>query len=101
MAKKIVRLTENQLQNIITESVERILNEVKVKCADGEIRDLHGNNAKDWTQMAKLRKQRANQYPKYSPEWEKNMDARDRNTDIASDLDVADVTNIHQKLKKY
>ena len=65
------------------------------------MRNLHGNNARDWTQMSKLRKQRANQYSKYSPEWERNMDARSRNVDNATDLELNDINNLQQSLKNY
>ena len=99
--KNLVRLSESQLYNIIAESVKKFLKEVRVQCTDGQIRNLHGNNARDWTQMSKLRKQRANQYSKYSPEWERNMDARERNSDIASDMELDDINNLNHSLKNY
>jgi hypothetical protein len=58
MAKKLVRLTEGDLHRIVKECVNRILNEVKLKTKHGEI-SLHGNNAYDWAELEKLRRDRA------------------------------------------
>lgn len=100
--KQTIKLTESKLRNMIKEAVQNALNEVSFTDANGVKHDnLHGTDSKAWLQMAKLRKQQASQYPKYSPEWEKNRDAKSRNVDNAADIGQSDLNNLQQSLKNY
>lgn len=54
MVKKLIRLTESDLHNLVKEAVNKILNEVQY---GGE--SLHGNKAEDWEALAHVRSQRA------------------------------------------
>ena len=64
--KRVVRLTESDLHNIIAESVNRILSEIKIQNPEtGEYEDRHGyygeggenqsKAANDWYAMADIR----------------------------------------------
>ena len=58
MNKKPIRLTESDLHRIVRESVNKILNEVKWKDSFGSEHSTHGDNEKDWLEVAKERKRR-------------------------------------------
>lgn len=72
---RTIRLTENDLHNIIKESVRRIINEVQV---NGQ--SLHGNNAQDWQTMQNIRRQQFfnsnGQNNKAKNAWFRNADNR-------------------------
>lgn len=75
--KKMIRLTEGDIHRIVKESVNRVLNEIKL---GGE--SLHGNNAEDWAAMKYLRAKMADRaskfagnaafYGKHGRNWERN-----------------------------
>lgn len=60
--KRQIRLTESDLHRIVKESVNKVLNEVRVRCTDGEIHDLHGWNPDDWSEMAEVRYNKSDYY---------------------------------------
>jgi hypothetical protein len=55
----IIRMTGNEFHNLIKESVKSLLNEVVLHTDYGDI-SFHGNNAYDWAELAKLRKDKYN-----------------------------------------
>lgn len=58
ISKKLVKLTESQLHNIIAESVNRILNEIRYNGVD-----YHGNNPYDWVDVAYKRMNKSIEKP--------------------------------------
>lgn len=99
--KKVIRLTESDLHNMIAEAVKTVLDEVNVKCTDGTVRDLHGNDQGSWRQISKIRKEKRNQSPKYSDEWERHNDAMSRAHDHSNDMEMGYLDDIRNKLSKY
>ena len=57
--KRIIRLTESDLHNIVKECVNRAINEAALKGKSGKTYSLHGNDEESWDIVSRLRQKKS------------------------------------------
>lgn len=75
--KKIIRLTESELRNMISESVNSILQEMKLTGKSGQEYGFHGDNPYTWFTLYKLRDKQKNDPNRISNGREEHNQDRD------------------------
>ena len=55
MNKKLIRVTEQDLHNLVKESAKRIMKEVALKGKSGKTHSLHGTDPESWAVMSRVR----------------------------------------------